>query len=120
MTEESKETRIASIGGLWFLATLALSAVFLGAGLQGELTLVHIVFACAILALACIATPILIHWFNSNSDVVKAKREKIDTMLRDMSDDELMELKQRLSDGDYSDESLLEYVSDDGELVFRS
>ena len=50
----------------------------------------------------------------------KRKRARIDTMIRDMSDDELYELRQRLQDGGYDDELLYErMVSDDGEIVNR-
>lgn len=118
------EYRIASIGGMWFLATIALSAVFIGAGLQGELTTLHIVFASTIFLMGIIGTLFLLRWFNkfsdSETDIAKAKRQRIDDMIRDMSDEDLVELKKRLSDGDIEDEELLDYVSEDGELVFRN
>ena len=43
----------------------------------------------------------------------------MDSMLRDMSDEELAELQQRLSDGDFRRETYVDYVDDDGELVLR-
>lgn len=50
----------------------------------------------------------------------KRKRERIDTMIRDMSDDELYELRQRLQDGSYDDDSLYDHVvGDDGEIMMR-
>lgn len=50
----------------------------------------------------------------------KRKRERIDTMIRDMSDDELYELRQRLQDGSYDDDSLYDHViGDDGEIMRR-
>ena len=50
---------------------------------------------------------------------MKSKRERIDNMLRDMSDNELLELKQRLSTGEMNDDNILDYLGDDGELVLR-
>lgn len=117
----SEETRGSLTGGLWFFSTLALIALFIGSGLQGELTIGHIVLAFTIIGLAVGATPILLRWKGDEAETEreKAKRERIDNMLRDMSDDELLELKARLSSGEFSDEQVLDYLSDDGELVFR-
>ncbi len=50
----------------------------------------------------------------------KRKRERIDNMIRDMSDDELYELRRRLQDGGYDDDYLYDrMVGDDGEIVTR-
>ncbi len=119
MDEENKD--IAYVLMIWFLAAIMLAALFIGAGLQGEFTIFHTVFASIIFALALVGSSLSVYWTrrNANDDTAKAKRERIDTMLRDMSDDELLELKQRLSTGDYNEDSLLDYVSDDGELIMR-
>lgn len=48
----------------------------------------------------------------------KRKRERLDAVLRDMSSDDLMRLKQRLEDGIINDEILYnQIVGDDGELA---
>ena len=117
---ESKHSGIILSMMVWFLATILLAAIFIGSGLQGEFTTAHMIFASIVLGLATIATPLVIYATRDKEDIGKLKRQRIDTMLQDMSDDELLELKKRLSDGDYNEESLLEYVSDDGELVFRN
>ena len=50
----------------------------------------------------------------------KRKRQRIDDMLSDMSDEELFELRQRLQDGTYDEDYLYDnVVGDDGELVMR-
>lgn len=49
----------------------------------------------------------------------KRKRKSIDNMIRDMSDDELYELRQRLQDGDFEEDEFYGHISDDGELVRR-
>ena len=117
---EDAKTNISVVMIMWFLATIMLAALFIGAGLQGEFTVFHAVFASIIFGLALIGTPLAYYGLREDeTDTAKAKRERIDTMLRDMSDDELLELKQRLSTGDYNEDSLLDYVSDDGELVMR-
>ena len=50
---------------------------------------------------------------------IKRKRERIDDILRDLSDDELLDLRDRLSDGAIDEDSLYErFIGDDGELVY--
>lgn len=55
---------------------------------------------------------------NNNEKQEKRKRDRIDSVLRDLSSDDLKRLKNRLSDGTL-DEDLLydQIVGDDGELV---
>jgi NhaP-type Na+/H+ and K+/H+ antiporter len=117
--DKQKETQVASVAGIWFGAVILLATLFISAGLQGAFTTTHIVFVGLILALAMIGTPLAIYGIRDKPDVAKAKRQRVDAMLRDMSDDELLELKQRLSDGNYNEESLLDYLDDDGEMVMR-
>jgi hypothetical protein len=53
-------------------------------------------------------------------EMEKRKRERLDSVLRDLSSEELMRLKERLSDGSVDDEDLYErMVGDDGELQVR-
>lgn len=50
----------------------------------------------------------------------KRKRERIDTVLRDLSDDDLLSLRERLTDGAIDDEALYDrFVGDDGELIYQ-
>lgn len=50
----------------------------------------------------------------------KRKRARIDTMIQDMSDDELYELRQRLQDRSYDEDILYDSViGDDGEIAMR-
>lgn len=49
----------------------------------------------------------------------KRKRQRIDTMLKDMSDEDLYQLRQRLQDGSADDDYLYNIVGEDGELVNR-
>lgn len=51
----------------------------------------------------------------------KRKRERIDTVLRDLSNDDLLALRERLQDGNINDEILYEHlIGDDGELIRRN
>lgn len=47
----------------------------------------------------------------------KRKRDRLDAVLRDLSDDELLRLKQRLSSGTVDDDHLQYLLGDDGELM---
>jgi hypothetical protein len=106
-------------GMMWFFSTIVLAALFISATAQGELTIGHLAFAFAILALVIIATPLLARWKEGEKSLEKSKRQRIDTMLRDMSDEDLLELKQRLSTGSINEENILDYLGEDGELVVR-
>ena len=114
-----EENRAAMTGALWFFSALVLVALFISAAAQGELTPGHIVFASILLGLAVIGTPILLRWKDDSTQQDKMKRERVDKLLRDLSDDDLIELKQRLAEVEYSEESILDLVGDDGELVRR-
>jgi hypothetical protein len=104
---------------MWFMATVVLAALFISAAAQGVLTIGHLSFAFAVLSLVVIATPLLARWKDGEAQFMKSKRERIDNVLRDMSDTELLELKQRLTTGEINDENILDYLGDDGELVAR-
>lgn len=106
-------------GALWFFSSLVLGALFISAAAQGELTPGHIVLAFVILGLAVAGTLYFSFWKDSGKRKTKAKRQRIDSLLRDMSDEERFELKQRLADGDFHDETVVDHVGDDGELVWR-
>lgn len=58
---------------------------------------------------------------SKESSTEKRKRERIDTVLRDLSDDDLMLLRQRLQDGTIDEDVLYDHmVGDDGELIQRN
>lgn len=98
---------------LWVLSALVLAAVFISASAQGELTAGHLGFASVMLFLVVIATSFISRWNTDKVEASKSKRQRIDHMLRDMSEEDLAELKQRLSTGD---DTILDYLGSDGEL----
>ena len=56
----------------------------------------------------------------NTGDTEKRKRERLDSVLRDLSDDDLMRLKDRLMDGTVDDEVLYDrIVGEDGELQYK-
>ena len=58
---------------------------------------------------------------NAEQSSEKRKRERIDTVLRDLSDADLVILRQRLQDGTIDEDVLYDHiVRDDGELVQRN
>lgn len=114
-----EDTRAGLTGTLWFLSTVVLVALFISAAAQGEFTPGHVVFAFVLLALTVGATPILLRWQGGQAQQEKAKRQGIEALLRDMSTEDLIELKQRLADVDDHEATTLDYLDDDGELVLR-
>ena len=116
MSEESRSTLTFV---LWLFSAIVLGALFISAAAQGELTPGHVFLAVVILTLAVVGTPYILRQTDSETEQAKAKRRRIDSLLRGMSDEELIELKQRLSEGDYSVETIADSLGDDGELVRR-
>ena len=110
MTEESRSTLTFA---LWLFTGVVLVALFISAAAQGELTPAHVVLASVLLGLAVVGTPLILRMKASDE---KPKR-RVDALLDNLSDDDLLELKRRLAD--VEDEPLADYVGDDGELVRR-
>jgi uncharacterized membrane protein len=104
---------------LWFFSSIVLGALFISAAAQGELTILHSSLALAIIALVVFASLLLTRWKSSETEEQKAKRQHIDTLLRDMSDEQLVTLKKRLASGELDDEQFSDYLESDGELVGR-
>jgi hypothetical protein len=54
------------------------------------------------------------------NSIEKKKREHIDSVLRDLSDDDLLRLRRRLLDGTINDERLEDaLIGEDGELLYK-
>jgi hypothetical protein len=118
MSEDPR--RGSLVGALWFFCALALVALFISAAAQQELTRGHIMLTVLIIGTAIVGTPFILRWADLETQPTKAKRQPIDSILRDMSDEEILELKQRLLDGDFHEADIVGFLGDDGELVQRS
>ena len=56
----------------------------------------------------------------SEEEIEKRKRERIDSVIRDLSSEDLQRLKQRLGDGVVDEEVLYSaIIGDDGELLYK-
>jgi hypothetical protein len=115
----SEESRATLTFVLWLFSAIVLGALFISATAQGELTPAHVFLASVILTLAVVGTPYILRQRDGETEQAKAKRRRIDSLLCDLSDEELTELKHRLSDADDSVETLAASLGDDGELVRR-
>lgn len=111
----TEDTRATLTGALWFCAALALGALFISAAAQNELTTGHIALAFTLLVIAVSGTPFILRMKDSGE---KSKR-RLDRVLDDLSDDELLELKRRLADVGTQAEPITHYLDDDGELARR-
>lgn len=57
----------------------------------------------------------------SAEELEKRKRSRLDEVLRELSDEDLVRLRKRLSTGDISEDNLYEMmVGDDGELLYKN
>jgi hypothetical protein len=116
----SDENRATLTIALWFLCAISLVALFISAAAQGELTPAHLVLAFTLLVLAVTGTPFILRLKGSETQQEKTKRHRVESVLRDMSDEELTELKRRLSDIDSNEEAIVTALGDDGEMVRRT
>ncbi len=116
----NSEQRSALTGGLWVVSAIVLGALFISAAAQGELTPGHMLLAFVILGLAVAGTFVVLYRIDKESEQTKAKRQRIDSLLDNLSDEEIFELKQRLADADSPDAPVVDYVGDDGELVLSA
>src|SRR5690554_515211 len=103
MSEESRST-LTFI--LWLFSAIVLGTLFISAAAQDELTPGHVFLATMILTLAVIGTPYILRMKDSEAEAEKSKRRRLDNLLRDLSDEELAELKDRLSDREYPIETI--------------
>ena len=87
--------------------------------MQGELTLAHTALAFTIIVAAIMGTPYLLRITMNEDGTEKAKQRRIDTMLRDLSNEDLAELRKRLMDADPDGQPIRAALGDDGEIVRR-
>ena len=113
----SEERRANLTGGIWFFSAIVLAALFISAVAQGELTVGHIFLALVILGVAVAGTVYLPNLLARQTDFEKTKRRGVDSVLSEMTADEIIELKRRLSNGNILEENIVDYIGDDGELV---
>jgi hypothetical protein len=114
----SEQNRATATVGLWVLSAIVLSALFISAAAQGELTPGHMLLAFVILACAIGGTVFTMLWKGSEQQE-KAKRQHIDSLLHDISDEELIELKRRLEDARFDDVTEVDPLDDSGEARLR-
>lgn len=119
------KSRLEAIKFIWGALAVVLSFLFISAGIANGLESIHVVMGLATLIAGTISTGLIWSMDGSSNqsatmtDQEKVKRERIDTVLRDLSSEELIALKNRLSDGIVDDDLLYDRMrlSDDGELV---
>lgn len=112
MSEESRSTLIFI---LWLFTAVVLVALFISAASQRELTAGHLAFASVLLAIAAAGTPYILR----QPIIGEKPKRRVDALLDNLSDDDLLELKRRLSDIREDEAPLTDYLGDDGELVRR-
>lgn len=106
---------------IWGAMGIALAALFISAAAQG-FTVFHMITAILLALAPLAATGFIWQWggvLNKPSQDLedtfseKAKRERIDQVLRNLSNAELMALKKRLSHDDIDDDLLEYYLQQD-------
>lgn len=117
----SGEDRIKLTRFIWgmMITGIILSSMILGSDLGDDiLGLVFILVAGAVFI-----TAFIWNWgrlpMTAQEASEKQKRERLDAVLRDLSDSQLQRLRERLSAGEITDDQLNYMLGDDGELVQR-
>lgn len=122
----NSHTRLQATKYIWITMGIALFSLFLSAGIANGLEAGHVILGITLCIAGFLSTAVV--WSKDNLEEPsalnmeareKAKRERIDEVLRDLSNEELFALKQRLSDGAIDDDLLYQRMtlSDDGEIV---
>ena len=120
------KTRLDATKFIWMVLGIVMVFLFISAGIADGMEAPHGFIGFAALMAGTIATGAIWNMDGSSnqsadiSEQEKAKRERIDAVIRDLSSEELIALKSRLSDGTINDDVLYERMalSDDGELDF--
>ena len=122
----NSHTRLQATKYIWITMGIALFSLFLSAGIANGLEAGHVILGITLCIAGFLSTAVV--WNKDDLEETsalnmgareKAKRERIDEVLRDLSNEELFALKQRLSDGAIDDDLLYQRMtlSDDGEIV---
>lgn len=114
----NEDNRATAMVGLWALSGVVLAALYISAAAQGELTQGHIFLTMVILACAVGGTAFVTR-LKGSQHPEKAKRRRMDSLLHELSDDELIELKRRLSDVDFDEGTAADSLMDDDEKSRR-
>ncbi len=112
----SERSRITLMRSLWFISALTLGAILIGAiGLGGATTWL-ITLSVAVLSLATLGTATILHLDDDHMSE-KAKRPDVNIMLRDMTNEDLQALHQRLSDEQTLRQTNRNYLEEDEEII---
>ena len=120
--------RMEATAAIWGALSFAMFGLFLSGGMADGVGVMHLIITIVLVLGGFLGTGLLWNWgtigmFNEmnagkTSSHEKPKRDRIEQALRDLSNEELVVLKQRLSSGEINDDVLHQYMAgDDGERV---
>ncbi|MGB1286690.1 MAG: hypothetical protein ACPG7F_09180 [Aggregatilineales bacterium] len=113
--------RLETLQIIWVFMIFAQIALFISGAASGGLTGIHIAMSIVLLIATFGASGMM--WYitgqNSQGHAEKAKRDRLEQVLRNLSDSELVALKQRLSDEAIDDSMLYAHLTDDGEIEYE-
>lgn len=120
MTNKNR-TEITAV--IWGTMAFALFGLFLSGLGDAGLTIIHFLIALLLLIVPMVVTGFMWDWgraFSSNESEQgseKVKRERIEHVLRNLSDAELQALKDRFTNDEIDDEILYSHLSEEENLV---
>lgn len=118
----SNKNRTDLTSVIWGTIAFALFGLFLS-GLGAGLTLIHFLIALLLVIVALTMTGFIWDWgrafsvSDSAENSEKVKRDRLEEVLRNLSNAELQALKDRFSNNEIDDELLYNYLSEEDKLA---
>lgn len=117
----NNKNRVDITGIIWGTMAFALFGLFLSGLGDAGLTIIHLLVALALLIVPSVATGYLWNWgrgFSTNeTHAEKAKRDRLEEVLRNLSNAELQALKARFRNNEIDDEMLYAYMDEDDQML---
>ncbi|MGB1286691.1 MAG: hypothetical protein ACPG7F_09185 [Aggregatilineales bacterium] len=115
-----EDKRVAAILMVCFIFSIPMTGLFISAAAAQAFTALHFISMLVLMTLMLGISGVV--WYLSEQthleDGEKAKRDRLEHVLRNLSDAELKMLKQRLTDNTIDDEMLYAHLTDDGEIAY--
>ena len=115
----SNKNRTEITAAVWGSIAFALFGLFLSGLGNAGLTVIHLVIALALLIVPLVTTAFIWDWGRAfavnqgESTAEKVKRDRLEEVLRNLSNAELQALKERFRNNEIDDEMLYNYLSEE-------
>ena len=122
----SNDNRVQITAVVWIAMAIALFGLFISGLGDAGLTVIHLMMATLILAVPSAITGLIWGWWGpgvaadeaqNEAQSEKVKRERIEEVLRNLSNAELVALKKRLQSNEINDDVLYAYLEEEEDVL---